>query len=320
MFFEGSEKKATVVIDNTRLSLLTDINDEFWHSLVSCCHAHIISSISNQYCKAFLLSESSLFVWDDHFLILTCGETRLVNAVEYFIKQQGAEVIKHVNYQRKNEYFAHAQPSSFGDDIRLLSKYIKGDAYRFGELDSHHNFLYQFNNHFIANTFEKTFELVASQISKSASTQLTSTSLSVEDVRQFLKISEIIPGFIINDFVFDPFGYSLNAIKGKDYITIHVTPQEDSSYVSFESNINLLSIADKIVAILQPKSLDLLCFNEFEFDQQVKQNISSEYVCQSRVYQTLANESYVCFSHFIKPEAHVNPPLILDITRENNAL
>ena len=65
LFFEGSEKKAEIIVDNHQFSLLNDISDDFWQLLVERCQAKIISSIQNESCKAFLLSESSLFVWSD---------------------------------------------------------------------------------------------------------------------------------------------------------------------------------------------------------------------------------------------------------------
>ena len=39
MFFEGAEKKAEIQIDLNYISLLNDLNDEFWQALVSCCNA-----------------------------------------------------------------------------------------------------------------------------------------------------------------------------------------------------------------------------------------------------------------------------------------
>ena len=76
LFFEGSEKKAEVVVNSQNLSLLNDISNTFWQELVKCCNAQILSSIENEHCKAFLLSESSLFVWHERFVILTCGVTQ----------------------------------------------------------------------------------------------------------------------------------------------------------------------------------------------------------------------------------------------------
>ncbi|WP_159817918.1 adenosylmethionine decarboxylase [Colwellia sp. 20A7] len=320
MFFEGSEKKAEVVVDNTKLSLLNDISNTFWQELVECCNAQILSSIENEHCKAFLLSESSLFVWDDRFLILTCGVTQLVNSIEYFIQNTQPEDILHVTYQRKNEYFSNAQLTSFGDDIKLLSKYLTGKAYRFGEIYSHHNYVFHQDNEFQAEPDDTTYELLAYQISEYASKKLTTKGLSTQEIRDFFCINELLPGFEIDDFVFDPYGYSLNAIKGTDYYTIHVTPQAGSSYVSFESNLDLFTIASKILDILSPSSFDLLGFNDPQFSKKVTTTIKSPYISNSLVSKTLDNGYLVCFASFITPETQYSTPLALDLTGENHAL
>ncbi|WP_440877192.1 adenosylmethionine decarboxylase [Thalassotalea sp. PLHSN55] len=320
MFFEGSEKKVEVLVHNDNFSLLTDINDEFWAELVNCCHAKILSSISNEQCKAFLLSESSLFVWHSSFLILTCGETNLVNSVEYFIQQLGVDKIKHLTYQRKNEYFSHAQPSCFGDDIKQLSQYIDGTAMRFGAMDSHHNFVFHQNNGFQASAEDKTYEIFAYQISEQASKHLTREGVNSADIRQFLRLEELVPGFQIDDFTFEPYGYSVNAILAGKYLTIHVTPQADSSYVSFASNLNLIELLPIILAVLKPASLDVLSNNELEFEALTKANIPSNYISQSLVQQSLTTGSVINFANYILPKQHFSQAVILDVNANNHAL
>lgn len=320
MFFEGSEKKAEILIDANKLSLLDDINDDFWSALVNCSKAKILSSISNDYCKAFLLSESSLFIWQDRLLILTCGETQLVNAVEYFIQNLGSGVIKHLTYQRKNEYFANAQPSCFGDDIKLIHHYLPGKAFRFGEMDSHHNYVFHVENHYIANADDVTYEFLAYQISEQASQHLTQPDLTKQQIREFLRLDSLLPNFIIDDFVFSPYGYSLNAIHHQDYLTIHVTPQMDSSYISLESNIDILALAPTLIDILAPKSFDLMTVNTQNFEDKLSQYIPPQYVSKSRVRKQLDNGYLVNFSNFILPQTVFIEPVELDITRENHAL
>jgi len=320
LFFEGSEKKVEVIVNNNQLSLLNDFDDSFWSSLVACCNAQILSSVKNEHCKAYLLSESSLFVWDDRFLILTCGITQLVNSLEFFLKSIDNNAIKHVIYQRKNEYFAQAQLSSFGDDIKLLSKYIPGKAFRFGELDGHHNYIFHLDNAFVADKNDKTYELLAYQISKQASDKLSTPGLSANEIRSYLQLEHLLPGFAFDDFVFDPYGYSVNAIKDDKYLTIHVTPQEDSSYVSVESNLNLIEFAQTFLSILSPASFDLLGFNEFEFEPLVKKLIPSQYVSTSLVRETLSNGYYVCFANYVLPQTQYKGVIQLDIAGENHAL
>jgi len=320
LFFEGSEKKAEVIINNSNISLLDDINDNFWHELVACCNAQILSHISNEHCKAYLLSESSLFVWKDRFLILTCGITTLVKSLEYFLNNFDKKDISQIIYQRKNEYFAHAQLSYFGDDVKLLLQHIEGNAYRFGEMDSHHNYIFHQNSDFQASSDDKTYELLAYQISDEASAKLTTQGLSAQCIRDFFRIDELLPNFLIDDFVFEPYGYSLNALYQDQYLTIHVTPQALSSYVSFESNINLIELAPKILAILQPASFDLLSFNEFDFIEKVEKNISKDYISKALVKDTLPNGYFVCFANFIKPQLTYTQPALLDLTGESHAL
>ena len=58
-------------------------------------------------------------------------------------------------------------------------------------------------------------------------------------------ISKLLPGSIIDEFQFEPCGYSANAVipasegSTAGYWTIHVTPEEGSSYASFETNVAL---------------------------------------------------------------------------------
>ncbi|WP_299268049.1 adenosylmethionine decarboxylase [uncultured Psychrosphaera sp.] len=320
MFFEGAEKKAEIQVDSQKLSLLNDIPNEYWHDLVHKCEAKILSSIENKYCKAFLLSESSLFVWDDRFLILTCGETKLINSIEFFIQTYDVVVLKQVTYQRKNEYFSHAQPSCFGDDLKILAKYLDGQAYRFGALDGHHNYIFHYENDFEADQQDKTYELLAYQISERASKLLSTEGLSKQQIRTLFNFDQLIPGFAIDDFVFEPYGYSLNAIKDDKYLTIHVTPQESSSYVSFESNIDLISLTPQIMQVLEPESFDILTYNEFDYVEKVNQFIPREYQATCKIQQTLTNGYEVKFSNYLKPSAEFTSPAKININGDNHAL
>ena len=47
-------------------------------------------------------------------------------------------------------------------------------------------------------------------------------------------ISSLLPKATVDDFVFDPCGYSMNGLEGSAFSTIHVTPQQDCSYASLE--------------------------------------------------------------------------------------
>ena len=47
-------------------------------------------------------------------------------------------------------------------------------------------------------------------------------------------IRALLPGAAIDDYVFEPCGYSMNGVDGTAFTTIHVTPEEGFSYASVE--------------------------------------------------------------------------------------
>ncbi|KPZ72597.1 MULTISPECIES: adenosylmethionine decarboxylase [Shewanella] len=264
MFFEGSEKKIEVIIADSSLNI-REFGQAFWADIVACANAEILSSISNEDCDAYLLSESSLFVWQDRFVMLTCGTTTLADAVMSFIEHVGEESIAFASYQRKNEYLSHLQSSSFQDDLKKIRKTIAGNAYRIGHLDSHHHYMFSTKRPFIAPDSDVTNELLMYHINGKAADYLRGVNQSKQGIRDLLALSELFPDFAVDDFLFEPFGYSINGIKGNEYFTIHITPQEKSSYVSLETNVNLanhsVDIYARLLSILNPGSWDVIGFN-----------------------------------------------------------
>src|SRR5210317_1431857 len=127
MFFEGSEKKVEIIIKDKHLNLL-EIEECVWYDLVKACNASIISKISNSQCLGYLLSESSLFLWRDRLVMITCGDTGLINSIIYFVEKMGKENILSIIFQRKNEYFSQLQKSNFYGDIAKLKTYLNGTA------------------------------------------------------------------------------------------------------------------------------------------------------------------------------------------------
>ena len=80
-FFEGPEKKLEAVV-TPDFPPLRSLGDDMWRSVVEAAGAKILSVLRSEHCDAYLLSESSLFVYDDWFAMMTCGQTTLVAAFE----------------------------------------------------------------------------------------------------------------------------------------------------------------------------------------------------------------------------------------------
>lgn len=264
MFFEGSEKKFEI-ITNEALGPLRKRKQGFWKDVVKASGANILSGISNNYCDAYLLSESSLFVWDDRILMLTCGRTCLLEAILIFIEEFGTKNIDCLVFQRKNEYRAKEQRTSFLEDVERLKQKVSGTTMRFGKIHSHHNFLFHLEHAYVPVNGDTTTEMLMYDMSNEASKFLTQSENTTEETREFLRLQNVLPGFIIDDYCFQPYGYSLNAVKDDKYYTIHITPQESCPYISFETNLKInndnANILTHFVGILKPASFDIMGFN-----------------------------------------------------------
>ena len=57
---------------------------------------------------------------------------------------------------------------------------------------------------------------------------------SAKDTTADTGVQGLLPAAAIDDFVFEPCGYSMNALEGPLMSSIHVTPEEGWSYASFE--------------------------------------------------------------------------------------
>ena len=67
---------------------------------------------------------------------------------------------------------------------------------------------------------------------------------------------------MIDDFLFDPCGYSMNGLAEGGFFTIHITPETHCSYVSFETNIlsDYSVLVPHILQIFRPKVVLFCCF------------------------------------------------------------
>ncbi|GAA0781891.1 MULTISPECIES: adenosylmethionine decarboxylase [Pseudomonadati] len=296
MFFEGSEKKAEIWIEPSMASLRA-LPQSFWIKMVSLAKADILSQISNDQCDAYLLSESSLFVWDHKVVILTCGLSTLIDSVNDFINSLGTDNILFLTYQRKNEYVAHLQSSTFIDDITTLKQIVSGTACRVGHLDNHHHYIFTSGDVSLISAQDNTCEVLMYHISGVVADYLRTEQQSISKIYALLQLDELFAGFTYDAHLFTPLGFSINGIKDDLYYTIHITPQEKSSYVSFETNVDLnhspSNIAAKLLAILQPRSWDIIGFNSVVAGPNMPENI-----CLGHCSYPVKQGYNIHFSHY----------------------
>lgn len=61
-----------------------------------------------------------------------------------------------------------------------------------------------------------------------------SSYVSAEQTTEASGIRSLVPLAAIDDYVFEPCGYSMNSQEGRTFSTIHITPEAGFSYASFE--------------------------------------------------------------------------------------
>ena len=126
-----------------------------------------------------------------------------------------------------------------------------------------------------------------------------------------MSFSGVLSGFKLDEHIFEPVGYSCNALKGGKYFTIHVTPQKISPYVSFETNIisERQRVISSVLKIFQPKSFDLI---DFKPRKRVYYDIS-DYQIINNVSQKIDCGYHVGFASYYQPPSAPKDALSLHL-------
>ncbi|MFK8139056.1 MAG: adenosylmethionine decarboxylase [Bdellovibrionales bacterium] len=311
VFFEGSEKKLEVCIKSSSKSLRS-YGRSAWAGVVEKSRAEILSEISNDKMDAYLLSESSLFVSDDRLIMITCGKTTLAHALIGVLEFVPKEDIEFVMYERKREIFPEYQRSNFYQDVKLIKEHFNGDAFRFGDEDDHHIYLFAaMESSFQPDRDDTTIEILMHGIDREAAQIFEVGEGHNESSVEKSGVRNLLPGFKVDDYIFEPQGYSLNAIKGESYYTIHVTPQDIGSYVSFETNAvveDMSELVKNVLDVFRPSSCDILFFQPSERNQK----IVCDYSLKKQVQQNLQGYD-IRYNHYYKKQVEAVRADKLDI-------
>ena len=238
-----------------------------WNRVVNTSNASVISKISTEYADAYLLSESSLFVWEDGILMITCGQTILINALPEILNIVDKNNIAFVFYERKNFMFPHEQPSDFEDDAARMLELFPGKSYRLGPANYDHLHIFCWAKAGAVPEPDAILRVLMNNLDPSVMEifyeKNAGTPALAGERSGLCDICSLLPGIgnekktemIMDDYLFSPYGYSLNGIFGTNYCTVHVTPQPGSSYASFETNIikeDYSGVIKEIISVFQP--------------------------------------------------------------------
>lgn len=253
--FEGSEKKLEFILHPETHPAVSAGEGE-WERVVRSCGADIVSRMAAPSARAFVLSESSLFVWEDRILLITCGQTNLVRAVPEIVDIVGRENVALVFYERKNMHFPHMQPTDFETDVRRLRNHFPGKSRRLGPADDDHVNVFCSTPTAASPEFDGTLQVLMHDLAPEVMDHFSAGAAGqAAPEMPVSRLSGLCRGMQTDSHFFKPRGYSLNGIRGKHYCTVHVTPQPEGSYASFETNTaggDLSGMIEETIAIFRP--------------------------------------------------------------------
>ncbi|KAG9510876.1 S-adenosylmethionine decarboxylase proenzyme [Fragariocoptes setiger] len=276
-FYEGTEKLLEIWFgrsDNcTDNCDLRKIQRPAWDALLKFAQCEIISFRRTESIDGYVLSESAMFISKDRFIIKTCGQTTLLRCIEpllYLVREiAGFDEILDVFYSRKSFMRPDLQDkthSRFDNEIETLDSVFEvGSAYCLGRVNRDCWYLYTLHPEKGVTVPDQTLELIMVDLDEEVMSIFTrATSETARDATIKSGIDKIFPGMVIDDYLFTPCGYSMNGyIKSGHYVTIHITPEVDFSYVSFETNApqaSYLELIQKIIRMFVPGKFIMTIF------------------------------------------------------------
>ncbi|BCR90970.1 adenosylmethionine decarboxylase SPE2 [Aspergillus chevalieri] len=167
--FEGPEKLLEVWFAPSANQLgsampagLKAVPEEIWKDMLDLVNCQVLSIVASDDVDAYLLSESSMFVWPHKLILKTCGTTTLLSGLPRILEiaavfagfskaaaSRGLGVAAapyRVFYSRKNFLFPDRQRGphrSWRDEVRTMDRlFLNGSAYMIGKMNGDHWYLY----------------------------------------------------------------------------------------------------------------------------------------------------------------------------------
>jgi S-adenosylmethionine decarboxylase len=318
--FEGVEKLLEIWFTKSN-NKCTDKNDlrniprETIDCILDLVNCKILSSTSTRELDAYVLSESSLFVNKQRLLLKTCGTTTLLEAVQPIIEAAHKfcdfDAIEDVFYSRKKFMRPDLQKAphqNFEDEVEYLQEVFNGGAaYALGRLNSECWYLYTLSKSSSIKEADQTLEIIMTKLDPKVMDVFTKEAcISGEECSKKSGIDKIFPNAILDAYLFDPCGYSVNAILPKGhYFTIHITPEPNCSYVSFETDAETNDYPElirKVLALFKPEEFIFTFFaNETSVGKDFDKKTYNFKEFAYDTYQETKVKNYnVTYAHYLK--------------------
>ena len=292
--FEGVEKRIEICFQHecSETRGLRALGRDTLDELCSKCKCAIIHHDSTEAFDAYILSESSLFVFKDRVMIKTCGTTVPLEGVDFLITQARAigMLPTDMTYTRSSFMFPDLQLQPHNDlnkelqylsDMSILGRKVPGKSSILGDANGKY-WLVHYKNFLTASSdvdvpvvtpqnstsrFIPTdvqsgqvmVDIIMTGIDKAACDMYHKDASKTDDANaEFMgdSLRSMLPEFeTISGKCYDPCGYSCNAFSDGRYFTVHITPEEAFSYASVEA------VFEEDCEVTTPSMLDFATLN-----------------------------------------------------------
>jgi len=256
------------------------ITTEEWNQVLQVADCLVLSDGTNsKTINSYILSQSSLFVTPFRVVLKTCGTSTLLHVIPLlmeFAKRFNTK-IETVFFSHQNYVYPDRQPAPHHDiatEAEYLRRYFPGQLKTLGSMeDGSHWSLFtndREGDNYPVNHSLHSLEIMMSELDKDVMKQFHYTE--GDTTPQLLArtgISNILLGCDqVDGYIFQPWGFSMNALKDDIYVTIHVTPEDHGSYVSYETNLSfdcldsLRSTIRKVLEVFKPGKFCIVTAHE----------------------------------------------------------
>ncbi|PAN17211.1 hypothetical protein PAHAL_3G113800 [Panicum hallii] len=256
----------------------------------------VVSAAGNTAFDAYVLSESSLFVYPSRAVLKTCGTTRLLRAVPVLLRAAGDELglaLRSCRYSRGSYLFPEAQPfphDDFADEVRYLDGAVPSGlrfrrasvmpaSHRHSGQNRWHEYAASASDDDVTGKDDEhadgtphfTVDVCMTNQDRALARQFFLTPgdgrtshATGEAMTAASGLGDVNQRSLAFGYAFAPCGYSMNALDGARYATVHVTPEDGHSYASYERGgdcAGALASIGKAVAVFWPATVSVsVCY------------------------------------------------------------
>ncbi|XP_013665933.1 S-adenosylmethionine decarboxylase proenzyme 4-like [Brassica napus] len=336
--FEGFEKRLELrffndSITNTNPIGLRLIDFESLDQVLNEVQCTVVSAVANHSFDAYVLSESSLFVYPTKIIIKTCGTTQLLKSIRPLIHlaRNVNLTLRACRYSRGSFIFPNSQPfpyTSFEDEVVIVEESLpKSLRYRKASVmtPSNSNPSRAWHVFTASADVEPDESLVVVEVCMTELDRVNARSFfrrkgdegnsdsAGKEMTRLSGIDMINANAFICDFAFDPCGYSMNGVDGDRYSTIHVTPEDGFSYASFECGLSLYDGGQGDIAEVLARAIDVFrpgcvsiatTYNGEDYDHEVTKRVERVLAkklglkCRSRLMDEFPGSGTVVYQSF----------------------